>query len=150
MKNIQKRTIFVFYKSWPNFSKMTVWVNLYCPWFKFFKRYLNRIPEKTVWVRLYYLLKVDEKFCERTIWIEPNCCLWLFCLTPFLENQVNLRFKGRYGSSTGDTVHDVQMDNLVHKDITGWNSKSCLYFLQLQDQQVFPVITGISFMLWNY
>ena len=30
------------------------------------------------------------------------------------------RFKGRYGSSANDTVHGVQMDNLVHKDNTGW------------------------------
>ena len=33
-----------------------------------------------------------------------------------------VRFKGRYGSSEDDTVHGVQMDNLVHKGNTGWNS----------------------------
>ena len=32
------------------------------------------------------------------------------------------RFNGCYGSSADNTVHSVQMDNLVHKDITGWNT----------------------------
>ena len=31
-------------------------------------------------------------------------------------------FKGHYGSSADDTVHGVQMDNLVRKDNTGWNT----------------------------
>ena len=29
------------------------------------------------------------------------------------ENQVNAEFKGRYGSITDNTVHNVQMDNTV-------------------------------------
>ena len=33
-----------------------------------------------------------------------------------------MRFKGYYGSSAVDMVHSVQMDNLVHKDNTGWNT----------------------------
>ena len=61
-----------------------------------------------------------QKFCEKTIWIEPNCILWFFCHTPVLENQVQIAsFKGPYGSSMNDTVHSVQMDNLIHQDNTG-------------------------------
>ena len=51
----------------------------------------------------------------------------VFCRIPVLENQVNSEFNGRYGSSADDTVHGVQMDNLVHKDNTGWNSISDLF-----------------------
>ena len=29
-----------------------------------------------------------------------------------------------YGSSMDDTIHSVQIDNLVHKDNTGWNNKT--------------------------
>ena len=32
------------------------------------------------------------------------------------------RFKGSYGSNADDTFHDVQMDNLIQKDNTGWNT----------------------------
>ena len=43
-----------------------------------------------------------------------------FCHTPVLENQVQIAsFKGPYGSSVNDTVHSVQMDNLIHQDNTG-------------------------------
>ena len=42
LKKIQQQTICVFYKNWSIFSKTTLWVNTYCPWFKFFKRCLKR------------------------------------------------------------------------------------------------------------
>ena len=39
---IQQQVICVFYNSWSNFSKRTVWVNPYCPWFIFLKRCLKQ------------------------------------------------------------------------------------------------------------
>ena len=63
------------------------------------------------------------KFCERTIGIEPYCLLWFFCSTPVLENQVNSKIKGCYGSSANNWVDGVQTDNLVYKDNTGWDNE---------------------------
>ena len=44
-----------------------------------------------------------------------------FCGTQVLENWVNSNVKRLYGSSVDDTIHGVQMDNLLGKDNTSWN-----------------------------
>ena len=82
---------------------------------------LNRIFERTIWVGLYYLLKIDENFVKEQY--GSNCIAFynFFCRTPVLENRFNSDILGLYGSSVDDTVHSVQMDNLVGKEKMGWN-----------------------------
>ena len=84
-KKINSKPYVFFHKSWSIFSKTTVWINLYCPWFKFqkmlemeikqllmeiYKESLrrpygsNRILKRTIWVRVYYLSKIDENFVK--------------------------------------------------------------------------------------
>ena len=63
-KKLQQWTICDLYKSLPNFSRRTACGNLYCLWFKFFKRSLKK---RTIWVRLYLSFEDSWKFFERTI-----------------------------------------------------------------------------------
>ena len=112
LKKIQQRTIFVFYKSWSNFSETTVWVNLYCRWFKFFKRCLKQKWNTRFWWKL--IKNPWENNMGQTesltgqygsdciIFWRLMTILWkdnidrtilsfmtFFCCTPVLENRIN-------------------------------------------------------------
>ena len=48
-----------------------------------------------------------------------------FVISQLLKTGKIARFKKHYGSGANCTVQQgVQMDNLVHKDNTGWNSET--------------------------
>ena len=82
----------------------------------------NRIVKRTVWVGLYYLLKIDENFVKRRYGSNRIVFYYFFAVPRFQKTRKIARFKGRYGSSADDTVHGVQMGNSVHKDNAGWNN----------------------------
>ena len=88
--------------------------------------YKESCLERTMWVKLYYILKIDENFVKvRKNMDQIVLSLMIFLPYPGLESWV-ARFKGRYGSSADDTefMVCVQMDNLVHKDNTNWISST--------------------------
>lgn len=69
--------------------------------------YKESCLERTMWVKLYYILKIDENFVK----VRKNMdqiVLSLMIFLPYLglESWV-ARFKGRYGSSAVNKVHDI-------------------------------------------
>ena len=56
--------------------------------------------------------KDHSKLFERTVWVKSYCP----CFTEPWFSKIGqmLNFQGRYGSITENTVHSVQMDNMVH------------------------------------
>ena len=55
---------------------------------------------------------------------------FIYLLYPgFYKIRYIARFKGRHSSGTDNTVHSVQMDNLVHKDNTSWSKINLLIFV---------------------
>ena len=90
-----------------------------------FDEKLWRILEGTVWVGLYYLLKIVESFVKGQYGSKRIVFYDFFAVVQF-RKLVIARFKGQYGSSADDTVHSVLVDNLVHKDKFGWNNEAIL------------------------
>ena len=90
-------------------------------------KWVNRILERTTWVRLYYLLKIAENFVKGQY--ESNRIVFydFFAVPQFQKTRQIARFKGHYGSSMDGMVHSVQMDNLVHKDNMGWNRSTLVH-----------------------
>ena len=63
------------------------------------------------------------KYCKRAIYINQILLSFIIFLSyPGCRKpgKCVARFKGHYGSSVDDTVHGVQLENLIHKDNTGW------------------------------
>ena len=55
---------------------------------------------------------------------------FIYLLYPgFYKIRYIARFKGRHSSGADNTVHSVQMDNLVHKDNTSWSKINLLIFV---------------------
>ena len=49
----------------------------------------NRILESTIWVGLYYLLKIDENFVKGQYGLNQIVFYDFFCTNPVSENLVN-------------------------------------------------------------
>ena len=68
---IQHKAICIFfYKSWSFFYKKTVWINPYCPWFKFFKWCLKQyieIQDVTAFRRFIWKTKVLNNSCNQFV-----------------------------------------------------------------------------------
>ena len=67
-------------------------------------------------------MKIDESFLKGQYGLNRIVFYDFLPYPGFRKPGKIARFNGRYGSSVDDTVHGVQMDNLVHKENTGWNS----------------------------
>ena len=101
IEKIQQQTIGHFNKSWPNFSRRKYGSTSIVLDSRFskdaWKRYkarafdgnLERILERTIWVRLYLSFENSWKFFERTTWIESYCLFCFLSRIPVLENWVN-------------------------------------------------------------
>ena len=77
------------------------------------------------------------KYCKRAIYINQILLSFIIFLSyPGCRKpgKCVARFKGHYGSSVDDTVHGVQLENLIHKDNTGWKmSTESTHFLTLMN-----------------
>ena len=124
---IQQRAICVFYKSWSGFFKRTLWVNPYYPWFKL-KQKQNKL-----------LMEIIKESLRGKYGSDCYCCI--FCLMKMLwkgnMDQTVLSFMifchilviKNWVNSADDMVQGVQMDNLFHKDNTGWNNAKNLILI---------------------
>ena len=135
-----KSYICVFYKNWSNFSKRTLGQPI-LSLIQVFQKILEKEIKHEFLMEIYKESLRGQYRSDCTIfwWLMKN--LWkdnmdwtilsfIYLLYPgFYKIRYIARFKGRHSSGADNTVHSVQMDNLVHKDNTSWNKINLLIFV---------------------
>ena len=78
VRNIVKfntdRSMCNFDKDWPKFTKWTIWINMYCPWLKFFKNISSSKKELSM-----------ETYVE---YLKGNMVHWLTCFKHLLDQNL--------------------------------------------------------------